>query len=316
MVSLKADALMASMNVSAGKTIKTIPSAFDSSASATSTIGSSTKSSVRLSPAAVQITSLLTKASQNTPVSAGGFDSFINNLHSEMMSNGSKSEFLLESPNSSDPSRLHLAKQAANYLSVSLYSGESVHNDVSSENPFASLDRKSLSTIAFDESGTFTSAERQVAFLEMTSRDVEYRNKTFDLQAELTNKNDNVLWGQVTSYLRDAELSTAMTEAEKSWRNWPSEDELRSKAESLAKSSGATLPALPAYENLSSNSALAAVSDSDGNSQWANVPLKSVEKLNLSLIQAIQESPAKSAKVADEGEQSKQAAVYNSIKAL
>lgn len=56
------------------------------------------------------------------------------------------------------------------------------------------LDRLSLSNIAFDASGSFTSVERQVAFLDLTGRDIEFRNQTLDLPDQLNSGDFKVPW--------------------------------------------------------------------------------------------------------------------------
>lgn len=247
---------------------------------------SSPKNDVSLSSAALEIATILKRSTTNSNASAASFDSFIQNMHSELSAKGKDADILKEIPKSNDPGRVGLAKQAANYLLNIQYGAESLYDDASSDNPFESLDRKSLSSIAFDDSGAFTSAERQVAFFELSTRDAEFRIKVYDTQPHISVSDG--FQGQITTLLADASLVSAMSEAEQSWREWPSSEELTARASLIMDSSGKEAAPLPSYQNLkgTDNSVLAAVTNKEGSTSWKNISIKDLNSsaLAVSLI--------------------------------
>ncbi|ALZ83548.1 hypothetical protein APT59_04775 [Pseudomonas oryzihabitans] len=67
----------------------------------------------------------------------------------------------------------------ANLDSDSLTRNDSRYADASTQDPFANLDSDSLTRIASDDSGTFTSAERQLAYFEGAQRGTDAANVAF-----------------------------------------------------------------------------------------------------------------------------------------
>ncbi|MGP0150998.1 hypothetical protein [Pseudomonas oryzihabitans] len=146
----------------------------DDSASAGGT-SAGTDVAVDLSPAAQLIARLLPGQSNGN----GDLDSFMQILQQQIRSQGTDAAVLGEMPEGASPDRIQLAKQAANHLLVSYYHDDSRYADASTQDPFANLDSNSLARIASDDSGTFTSAERQLAYFEGAQRGTDAANVAF-----------------------------------------------------------------------------------------------------------------------------------------
>ena len=143
---------------------------------------------VNLSSMAMEMSKILSKENAAT-VSPAEFDAFLEKMHGQLQEMvgqeaGKVAEVLLERPDSFDKTRLSIAEQAANHLMSKFYNSDEPFPQASSENPFAELDRHSLSKIAFDDSGDFTSAERHLAFLQMTENDTHFRNQAYELYSD------------------------------------------------------------------------------------------------------------------------------------
>ena len=130
---------------------------------------------VDLSPAAQLIARLLPGQSNGN----SDLDSFMQILQQQIRSQGTDAAVLGELPEGASPDRIQLAKQAANHLLVSYYHDDSRYADASTQDPFANLDSDSLTRIASDDSGTFTSAERQLAYFEGAQRGTDGANVAF-----------------------------------------------------------------------------------------------------------------------------------------
>ncbi|PMR73987.1 hypothetical protein C1H69_15045 [Billgrantia endophytica] len=198
---------------------------------------------VTLSAMAMEMSKILLKESAAT-VSPAEFDAFLEKMHEQLQETGKEAEILLERPDSLDKNRLSIAEQAANHLLSKFYNTDEPFPQASSENPFAELDRHSLSKIAFDDSGDFTSAERYLAFLQMTENDTHFRNQMFELRRELyATEGDS---GSVGNMARqtDAKLISGMTEAERAWRGVSAPVE-----NNRFPANNEELPELPAYTN-------------------------------------------------------------------
>ena len=148
------------------------PAADSASAGGTPT---GTDVAVDLSPAAQLIARLLPGQSNGN----SDLDSFMQILQQQIRSQGTDAAVLGEMPEGASPDRIQLAKQAANHLLVSYYHDDSRYADASTQDPFANLDSDSLTRIASDDSGTFTSAERQLAYFEGAQRDTDAANVAF-----------------------------------------------------------------------------------------------------------------------------------------
>lgn len=130
---------------------------------------------VDLSPAAQLIAGLLPGQSSGN----ADLDGFMQILQQQIRSQGTDAAVLGEMPQDASADRVQLAKQAANHLLVSFYGADSRFADASTQDPFATLDSSSLTRIAGDDSGTFTPAERQLAYFEGAQRGTDGANLAF-----------------------------------------------------------------------------------------------------------------------------------------
>lgn len=287
MVAIRADWLMENRSVEAGVTKKwenidgTDKTSFDSVKNMPEPSG------VTLSSAALRLSEAIGNKHDDT-VQPGDFDGFFSRLHQQLVEQGGGASFLRERPPLTAPPRVLLSLQAANYLSESLYGSDKVFTGVSALNPYAATDRRTLSTIAFDETGKFTSPERQVAFLELTERDIAYRNKTFEVK-QTNGGEGGGIWNLLVSYLRDAELSSAMSDAERSWRGWQSGEDLRAEVTRRLQWLDMDRPTLPLYENKGGSRAqvLAIAGNTERAMQWQTIDLSDADSTDLILVQAV-----------------------------
>lgn len=295
MTEVRANFLMDNRAVAAGITMKWIDdSVIDEPRSQAVNVLSAIPSvDVYLSSTAVQITDLLRRPPSNNASAAEGFDRFLESLHQQVSTQGKEAEVLKELPESQTPQRIALSMQATNYLLTSLYGVEKLHEKVTVTDPFSGLDRLSLSNIAFDVSGAFTSVERQVAFLDLTDRDIAFRNQTFDLPDQLKGGDFKAQWIQLASYLRDAQLSSGMSEGERLWRGWMPATALYAHAQQIMERRGVEDVDFPAYSNLKStgDGVLVSVVDKAGVSRWINIPDEQLitRGVALGLIESITE---------------------------
>ena len=86
-------------------------------------------------------------------------------------------------PKTDDPSRLELGEKSLDYA---IARHQSPPGKVS--NPFAGMARNDLSAVVYDDSGTYTDAERYSAYAELSRQDEEYFSKLF---TKITNGGDN-----------------------------------------------------------------------------------------------------------------------------
>lgn len=156
-----------------GATGNPTTSAADSGQTGAASSGSAV--AVDLSPAAQLIAGLLPGQSNGN----ADLDGFMQILQQQIRSQGTDAAVLGEMPEWASPDRIQLAKQAANHLLVSYYHDDSRYADASTQDPFANLDSNSLARIASDDSGTFTSAERQLAYFEGAQRGTDAANVAF-----------------------------------------------------------------------------------------------------------------------------------------
>lgn len=223
---------------------------------------------VNLSSMAMEMSKILSKENAAT-VSPVEFDAFLEKMHGQLLEvvgreAGKVAEVLLERPDSFDKTRLSIAEQAANHLMSKFYNSDEPYPQASSENPFAELDRHSLSKIAFDDSGDFTSAERHLAFLQMTENDTHFRNQAHELYSD-TYAAEGDYGGGLTRMARqvDAKLISGMTEAERAWRGVSAAYE----ETMLPQAANGNLAELPAYTNgvkTSPDSVFVVMGDEDG----------------------------------------------------
>lgn len=114
--------------------------------------------------------------------------------------------FLTDQPQSSDPGRAALASQAAEYIRAS-YRGKALRN------PFAGLSRKTVSLIAYNRSGAFTSAERLAAYDQINKLDCDYDNEVYN-KTHL-NRWQNAEYGKVVELATQLKKVAGMSEGEK-----------------------------------------------------------------------------------------------------
>ncbi|WP_163576351.1 hypothetical protein [Halomonas faecis] len=207
---------------------------------------------VNLSSMAMEMSKILLEEESVATISPTAFDAFIEKMHEQLQEmvgqeTGKVAEILLERPDSFDENRLSIAEQAANHLMSKFYNSGEPFPQASSENPFAELDRHSLSKIAFDESGDFTAAERYLAFLQMTENDTHFRNRASELYDETYAAEGDYGGAFLDRMARqvDAKLISGMTEAERAWRGVSAAPE----ENKLAQAVNEDLPELPAYTN-------------------------------------------------------------------
>ncbi|QMV64700.1 hypothetical protein VUJ49_06490 [Pseudomonas berkeleyensis] len=293
MTSFNVEGLLANRSVTAGAAIKVIQRDADNSTSSSNrqVLGNDSGVTVTLSPAATKISLLLKSESTGSASAAVDFDAFLDSNHQQIEAYGKSADFLQELPEDLNQERQILAQQAANYLLAHHYGEEKLYNNRTAENPFASLDRVALSKISFNDSGLFTAAERQVAFLEMTNRDMVHRNETYDLSEKLTRADGSAPWHLVTSFLRDAQLIGTMSEGEKAWRHWPPATELEAFAASMLRNDPTKQPTLPEYQNLNNQDKpiLAFMVGKDGSGSWKNISIEELasDTLPLRLIHSL-----------------------------
>lgn len=292
MTEIRADFLMNNRAIALGVTTKRVDNsaAATPQAAAAKAMPAGASVNVSLSAAALEITALLHRSVTSNASAAEGFDPLMEDLHLQLSTHGKEAQALQELPKGQTQQRIALSMQASNYLLTSLYGGEKLHHTATSNNPFRALDRLSLSNIAFDASGSFTSIERQVAFLDLTARDIEFRNQTFDLPDPLNGKDFKTPWNTLASHLRDAQMAAGMSKGERTWRGWMPAHELHAHAQSVLDRQAIDKVDFPTYSNLKSSgdAVLTAVVDKEGVNTWINIPVKQLitQGLHLGLIES------------------------------
>ncbi len=189
-----------------------------------------------------------------------GSGGVLHKFNSQLISDGENAEFLKQSPDSDDPSRLDLAKQAVDFL---------LKKD---DNPFANTSRETLSRIAFDESGAFTHAERFAAILETSSRDNDYANRVYEQQQQAKGGDTARYMISIASKLQ---LASGMGAEEKAMHNL-SEAALSAELDNYVTKLGVNRPSPVLYENLvgGAETILSATTDSAGKAVWSELSVK------------------------------------------
>ncbi|GKW22840.1 hypothetical protein PEC311524_04340 [Pectobacterium carotovorum subsp. carotovorum] len=202
---------------------------------------------------------LLTSIQTNTVESIDGMNKKGIKEIWEIVANGkgnAEADYLKDSPKSDDEARLALAKQAADYV----VSGES------GRNPFEGVERKTLSAIAYDESGSFTTSERYAAYLQLGKQDNSFENAVYSATSMGLDGDD------IVALKSKLILISGMSDAEKSAKGITQNiidlnefelTEMESKAGKIYQGLN--------YDNLKPDIAydlLAAVKNADGNFSW------------------------------------------------
>lgn len=287
MVALQANLIMANLSIGTGVTVRWGQPGEEPDGAGIAPDAVAVESKVTLSRASRRVSESVRMPDRSLTYT-GDFDALVKGMHEQLVEKGAKAAFLHQAPDGADPARLELAQQAANYLSQSLYAGHKLFANASSDNPYAAIDRRSLSAIAFEDRGVFTAAERHVAFLELTWRDMQYRNLTYAGKSP-DESGDQVGRHMVASYLRDAELSSVMGDAERAWRGWDSERKLRAKAAKLLKRLNLEEPRLAKYGQRPGNQKglLAIVKEGTGRRSWGNIGFREAADPNVILLQLV-----------------------------
>lgn len=108
-------------------------------------------------------------------------DNLIYNFGQSISTGNYNKEALL--PQTDDPARLALGQKSVEYA-ISAHKSPPGNTP----NPFAGMERNDLSAITYDDSGTYTTAERYAAWAELREQDEAYFSKLF---AKITNGGDN-----------------------------------------------------------------------------------------------------------------------------
>lgn len=188
-----------------------------------------------------------------------GEQGVIGRVLDDVLAFGSKAKILEVMPDSNDPYRIDLAKQAVDFAVDGV------------DNPFSGLPRETLSNIGFDESGAFTPAERYAAMAEISVRDGEFRTRVAEqVKAAQANGADETI-----KYIVDhaeKEILLGMSDVEKQRAAFYGMS-LSVEAEKLPE--GLTLSKMERYSNVveTANSMLSAISGPDGKAVWKNLPI-------------------------------------------
>ncbi|WP_350305388.1 hypothetical protein [Photorhabdus viridis] len=98
-------------------------------------------------------------------------------------------DFLKDVPEKADKARLALSEQAADYIRSALEGKKGT-------SPFDSLSRQALSSIAYDETGHYTSAERIAAYKQLSVNDTKFNNDVFDKKSIASDKEIKIIDAQ------------------------------------------------------------------------------------------------------------------------
>jgi hypothetical protein len=150
--------------------------------------GSGTAANISISSSAQALYVQSSAAERQASISQGQLKQLHNNTWSDIYSfsqllgsrNYEKDQLL---PQTDDPARLELGKKSLEYA-IALHQS----NPGNAPNPFAGMARNDLSAVVYDETGTYTIAERYAASAELRMQDEAYFSK---LATKITNGGDN-----------------------------------------------------------------------------------------------------------------------------
>ena len=223
---------------------------------------------ITLSLGAQALESMLLLQSDNKPqtntslIGRGSLQEIKSTIEDQLEKHGEDADLLTELPDSQDPARLELARQAVDFVLTE------------KNNPFAGLSREKLSHIAYEDTGAFTSAERYAAFKEIDERDSDYYRSVLEQEAYELNSGtmkDSLLFLMRAKY----RVSQSMSKAEQVANGEMSAETLRNRLDS-ATAQGATLPKERVeYANLLSGKDQMVVSsvNDNGESRWQNLSI-------------------------------------------
>lgn len=237
---------------------QTIPTADSGQADAAS---SGSAVAVDLSPAAQLIAGLLPGQSSGN----ADLDGFMQILQQQIRSQGTDAAVLGELPQGASADRVQLAKQAANHLLVGYYGADSRFADASTQDPFANLDSDSLTRIAGDDSGTFTPAERQLAYFEGAQRGTDGANLAY---ADLSSQDHGAAsWNWAPAATEDAGILRTLNPGAPDWQSGQLNIQLID-----GLSAGGVATAAAQETAALSAPTFAVTSGADGTPQWTTQP--------------------------------------------
>lgn len=238
----------------------TDPTAASTDASSAAEAAGGADVAVDLSPAAQVIAGLLPGQSTN----AADLDGFMQILQQQIRTQGTAAAVLGELPQDASADRIQLAKQAANHLLVSFYGADSRYTDASTQDPFVNLDSDSLSRIAGDDSGTFTPAERQLAYFEGAQRGTDGANLAYTGLAETGQ--DSAAWNWAPDATEDAGILGTLNPGAATWQT----GELTTQLVDQLSPAGVAMAATQEGADLAAP-AFGITTGSDGAPQWTTL---------------------------------------------
>ncbi len=203
-------------------------------------------------------------------------------VNQQILAEGKDAEVFKEKPASEDPTRLALVEQANQFLLDK------------ADNPFSGLSRETLSTISYDDTGTYTTSEIAAAMREMNAGDSRFWDETYKRinEAEIKNDNDNDTKPMMLK--AQLKLLTGMSEAEKSTLDYTTSSLTIELAD--WEKAGFKTPDAVDYPQLEEPEArvLAATTDKEGKAIWKQyaVKLLSADTTKLSLLNEVAKDDA------------------------
>ncbi|MCY1408392.1 hypothetical protein D9M71_237120 [compost metagenome] len=181
-------------------------------------------------------------------------------LDKQIYMHGANAELLQQPPASEDPQRLEMAQRAVQYkLGLS-------------DNPLAGLPRQTLANITYDESGTYTAAERYSASIEIQKRDSTFWKSVYAEMRTESNFNGQAS-GQLLLARTKLEMLPSLHPAEQTTKDYLASSlqyQLLSAQRNELK-----VPEPLIYDNLKAPSGTAiAVVSQHGASSWQSISLE------------------------------------------
>lgn len=221
----------------------------------------------------------------------------------QVLADGEDAQVLKERPKSEDPTRLALTEQANQFAL-----GEG-------DNPFSGFSRQTLSSIAYDDSGTYTTTEIAAAMREIQGDDKLFWDETYKRIDEAAIKNDNDDDSKPMELKAWIKLLSGMSEAEKATLDFTNESlsiELND-----WEQAGFDVPDAVDYPELTEPEAtvLAATTDKNGKAIWKQyaVSLLSAHTTQLKLLSDLPTEPQETNPSADTNAKGQWLQIYAEI---
>ena len=228
------------------------------------TVGTTTSATVSLSDYA-RYQDMLSQIKANKASSINGDNtlsmSALLSLYTSSLGN-MNADFLNDAPNTTDPNRLALATQASDYIKAGFQGKDAT-------NPFTGLSRQTLSAVAYDTSGAFTSSERLAAYMAMDGLDSAYQSTVAQNTGYMTDSNDR----ETVDISTRLKIISGMSDAEKQEKGITDSDisRLQDNLAKLQAASPLTYYKALDYTNLVKSRAsdlLVADSEGSGHVKW------------------------------------------------